>query len=240
MTAEYDRLAGEYGKQRTIHEGVLRALVEGGGLGKDSRVLEIGTGTANYLAAIHELLGCHCSGVDPSVAMLEIADNRAPDVEFMVGRAEELPITPASFDFAFCVDVIHHVTDRQGLITEAFRVLDEHGTLCIVTQSEEDIRTRLPHSKYFPETIALDLARYPRLDDLERWASSAGFRGSRRTTVHLDIPILSAEKYETKAFSSLRAISQEGFEAGLRQLKADLALGPLKVSSDYTLLWATK
>jgi ubiquinone/menaquinone biosynthesis C-methylase UbiE len=238
--AEYDRLAGEYGKQRTIQAGVLHALVEGGGLGKDSRVLEIGTGTANYLAAIHELLGCHCSGVDPSVAMLEIADERAPDVEFMVGSAEELPVTPASFDFAFCVDVIHHVTDRPALITEAFRVLDEHGTLCIVTESEEDIRTRIPQATYFPETIAADLARYPRLDDLERWASSAGFRALRRTAVHLDIPITSAEKYEAKAFSSLRVISQEGFEAGLRRLKADLALGPLRVNSNYTLLWATK
>ena len=240
MTAEYDRLAREYGKQRKIQEGVLHALVEGGGLGKDSRVLEIGTGTANYLAALQELVGCHCSGVDPSVAMLEIADNRAPDVEFMVGRAEELPLASASFDFAFCVDVIHHVTDRQRLITEAFRVLDEHGILCIVTESEENIRTRVPHSTYFPETIAADLARYPRLDDLERWASSAGFRGWRRTSVHLDVPITSAEKYEARAFSSLRVISEEGFEAGLRRLKADLALGPLRVNSNYTLLWATK
>ena len=55
MTAEYDRLAGEYGKRRKIQEGVLHALVEGGGLGKESRVLEIGTGTGNYLIALHEL-----------------------------------------------------------------------------------------------------------------------------------------------------------------------------------------
>ena len=54
-------------------------------------------------------------------------------------RAEELPLDANGFDLVFCVDVIHHVTNRAAFLSEAFRVLCGGGKLCVVTDSEDII-----------------------------------------------------------------------------------------------------
>jgi SAM-dependent methyltransferase len=240
MSSDYDRMAEAYGRHRKCHQGVLRELVSGGGLTKDSRVLEIGAGTANYTAALRDLVGCRCSAVEPSVEMRKLALARGLDARIESGRAEELPFEAQSFDFAFSVNVIHHVQDRQASFSEAFRVLDAGGTLCIVTESADMIRARFPHAEYFPASIEPEIARYPTLAELEQMASRAGFRAWRETSVSLEIRLTSADSYEAKAFSSLYFVPAAEFQAGLARLKADLARGPMLANGDAAFLWATK
>ncbi len=78
------------------------------------------------------------------------------------------------FDLVFSVDVIHHVSDKAAFYREAARVLQPGGHACTVTDSEEIIRRREVLSGYFPETVEVELARYPRLADLEGWMAEAG------------------------------------------------------------------
>lgn len=240
MSLNYDQLAQSYGEHRGCHEGVLRALVEAVGTSGSTRVAEVGAGTANYAGALRGLTGCSCWAIEPSQAMLEIARSRYPELNVEVGVAESLPLPAASVDFVFCVDVIHHVTDRPAFFAEAQRVLSATGTLCIVTDSEDIIRNRFPLASYFPETIEVELRRYPAVSELRALASRAGFRAWRETQVVAETLLASAEAYEAKAFSALHLIAPSKFEAGLRRLQADLALQPLRATSQYALLWASK
>lgn len=241
MSSNYERLAKEYGKHRSAHEGAVQELVSGAMLGPESRVLEIGAGTCNYVAAVREAVRCRCWAVEPAVAMREIAHARGLDVEMSAGKAEELPFEAGSFDFAFCVNVIHHVADRPALFREAFRVLDEGGTLCVATESHDMIRARLVHATHFPEIVDLDIARYSGIEELRDMAKAAGFRGWRETHVIAEVVVESAEIYEAKAFSSLHLISEEAFARGIARLKADLARGPLRATQPvFAMLWATK
>jgi len=159
---DYDRIAREYSRHRRVHPEVLRRLLFDGGLTGDRRVLELGCGTGNYTTAIRKAIGCGCWGIDPSIEMLREATARCPAARFQVGRAEVFGFPAETFDLVFSVDVIHHVEDRPAYFREAHRVLTSGGRLCTVTDSEEIIRTRVPLARYFPETIDVELQRYPR------------------------------------------------------------------------------
>ena len=52
MKIDFNTYADAYQRNRAIQPKVLQALIEGGKLTAGDAVLEIGCGTANYLAAI--------------------------------------------------------------------------------------------------------------------------------------------------------------------------------------------
>ena len=241
MSVEYDGLAEAYGRYRKCHPSVLRDIVTSGALTKESRVLEIGAGTGNYVAALSELVGCACSAVEPSDGMRAIAATNAKGVEVKAGRAEELPFEAESFDLAFCVNVVHHVTDRRAFFREAFRVLRSDGSLCIATESHDMIRKRFVLSEYFPETADVDIVRYSTVADLRTMADAAGFTEWHAALANADVTVESADVYEAKAFSCLHLIPQAAFEVGLRRLKEALRRGPLRATvAAFVMLWATK
>jgi ubiquinone/menaquinone biosynthesis C-methylase UbiE len=237
---DYDRLADEYAKHRRAHPDVVDELVTRGRLGPSSRVLEVGCGTGNYLAAVHAVAGCTPTGLDPSEGMLTSARGRAAAAKLVRGRAESLPFEDASFDLVYSVDVIHHVGDRARYYREARRVLDTNGLLCTVTESEDMIRRREPHATYFPEAVEVELARYPRIDDLRRMMEDAGFASIETSNVELVDRMTDARMYADKACSSLHLITEDAFRRGMRRLEADLAKGPLPRPWRYALLWTAR
>ncbi|MHC4590686.1 MAG: class I SAM-dependent methyltransferase, partial [Planctomycetota bacterium] len=166
VRVSYDELASEYAVHRTVHPEVLRQLIATGEIDGASRVLEVGCGTGNYAGALSRAVGCRCWGVDPSVAMLSEARRWHAGVEFRAGEAGCLEFGAGDFDLVFSVDVIHHVRDRGQAIREAHRVLADAGRVCTVTDSEAIIRGRRPLAVFFPETVAVDLARYPAAGEL--------------------------------------------------------------------------
>jgi ubiquinone/menaquinone biosynthesis C-methylase UbiE len=114
-----------------------------------------------------------CLGIDPSNEMLSCASAQSRNVAWRKGRAENLCIENDSIDVVFSVDVIHHVTDRVAYFSQAFQILKSGGKLCTVTDSDWIIRQRAL-SHYFPETIPIELQRYPAINDLRRWCMRLG------------------------------------------------------------------
>jgi ubiquinone/menaquinone biosynthesis C-methylase UbiE len=237
---DYDALAREYAQHRRVHPGVLNGLISTGGLHSASRVLDVGCGTGDTLAALESAVGCSCWGLDPSRGMLARARQRARSAHLSMARAEQLGYPIGFFDLVFSVDVIHHVRDRQAYFREAYRGLREDGQICTVTDSEEIIRRRQPISVYFPDTVDVELQRYPRISDLREMMREAGFDGLCETVVELAYSTEDIQMYRDRAFSSLHIIPTESFEAGMRRMEEDLQAGPIRVVSRYLLLWGTK
>lgn len=237
-TPDYDKLATGYARHRRLYPGVLRDILTTGQISCDSTVCEIGCGTGNYIAAIQAVTGCTCIGVDPSEAMLGHAKQQIGNVQWQLGRAEELPVADASVDLAFSVDVIHHVADLPGYYDEACRILRPGAKICTVTDSEAIIRAR-PLSRYFPETLPVELNRYPPIDRLRALMQAAGFADVAENVVEHEVaPDL--QPYRDKAFSALHLISDEAFECGIERLQRDLLAGSLRLISRYVLVWGTK
>lgn len=235
---DYDRLAGDYSKHRTVNPDVVRRLVAS--LTPASRVLEIGCGTGNYSRAIQDPVGCECIGIDPSAAMLAEVAGPGGRIPVCLARAEALPFDAGGFDFVFSVDVIHHVTDRDATYREALRVLRPGGKVCTITDSEWVIRNREPLSSYFPDSAEIDLTRYPRIEELKAAMESAGFEGLNEELAEWRYELTDSGPYRDRAFSSLQLLAEDSFRKGLRRLEADLAGGPIPCTSRYTLLWGGK
>lgn len=233
---DYNALAAAYAQHRGVNPEVLVRLSRT--LSRDSRVLEVGSGTGNYIGEIEKLHGCRCVGVDPSLEMLTRARSRGGTVTYHQGPAEDLSLPDAEFDLVFSVDVVHHMTDRRRAFREAFRVLRPGGKLCTVTDSEWVIRHREPLSVYFPETVNVELARYPRIDVLTRDLASVGFSSIVDELAEFSYELTSAAPYRARVFSSLLFIDDDAFQRGLARLDAALQKGPVPCTSRYTLVWA--
>ncbi len=243
---DYDHLAEAYGRNRAVHPDVLTALIERGGVAEGSRVLEIGCGTGNYISAIASATGAVCTGIDPSAEMLRRAranpalpKNRMaerPEVTFVRAGAEDVPLADRQFDLVYSVDVIHHIEDRDAAAREAFRLLKPGGTLMIVTESEDDLRNRTPHVTYFPDTVEVELERYPSLETIERELEAAGMEIGAEIAVSRPRQVEEIVAYRDKAYSSLHLISEEAFDRGLARMAADLERGPISGDSRYTIV----
>jgi SAM-dependent methyltransferase len=240
MTLDYNSLAREYARHRQIHPGVLHNLLKAGRLDPDSKVLEVGCGTGNYTAALEETIHCACWGLDPSEQMLARAREQVPGAHFQIGRAEHLDYPDESFDLVFSVDVIHHVSDRPAFYGGAYRVLKKGGQVCTVTDSEDIIRRRRPLSNYFPETVEVELQRYPSINDLRTMMVDAGFTDLREVVAEREYELSDIQKYRDKAFSSLHLISPEAFARGIQRLESDVKAQPIPAISLYLLLWGVK
>ena len=240
---DYDQLAVEYGPHRQVHPGVLHALYSR--MDKEHTVLEVGCGTGNYIIALAVMTGCRAWGVDPSAEMLaraqqQLDDTLNADVHLCQGRAEHLDLSDAPFDLVFGVDVIHHIQDRAAYLRRAYSLLKPGGLICTATDSEWIIRHREPLATYWPETIAVELKRYPRIEQLERLYRNAGLTDLERQEVEHSMTLTDGQAYRDKAFSALHLIPDSAYTRGLACLEQDLCSGPVPWVSRYTLLWGTR
>lgn len=237
---DYDSLAREYAQHRGTLPAVTEALIAGGSLSPDSRVLELGCGTGNYILALKDTVDCACWGIDRSQEMLAHARARPGDVELALGDATRLGFADNSFDLVFSVDVIHHIDAKADFYKEAYRVLGPGRRLCTMTHAEELIRNSMLLSRYFPETVAVNIARYPTVDEHREWMTRAGFREFSETVVSHPVTVTDSECYASKANSTLHMIPADAFERGLKRLERDLAAGPVTGLRRYLGLWGTK
>ncbi len=237
---DYDQLAEEYARHRKATLEVVRRLVAGARIRQSSLVLEVGCGTGNYISAIQMLTGCSAFGCDPSGEMLSEAGRSGQPIQIREGRGESLPFPAAAFDFIFSVDVIHHMHDHQRYFHEASRVLGVKGKICTVTESGYQIRRRRPFATYFPETVVVDLRRYPPISELTRMMHAAGFASVRCEIIRTNFEFTDIQDFRDQAYSCLHLISTQGFQKGIRQMEQDLKAGPLHFISQYLLLWGTK
>ncbi|MBI5037610.1 MAG: class I SAM-dependent methyltransferase [Candidatus Kerfeldbacteria bacterium] len=98
-----------------------------------NRVLDIGCGNGR-LATFLEKKEIHYTGVDNSMALIDIAKQAHPAATFLVSEATELPFPDQQFDVVCCVATLHHIPSRElrrAAIQEAARVLKPGGYLCL-------------------------------------------------------------------------------------------------------------
>jgi ubiquinone/menaquinone biosynthesis C-methylase UbiE len=236
---DFDPRAAEYARHRKIHPGVLAELIESGLFARQTRVLDVGCGTGNYAAALAAATGCRVSGVDPSARMLDRARDAALWQSLVPGCAESLPFADDSFDVVISTDVIHHIGDRDAYFRESVRVLRPGGHLVTVTDSHDDIVQRRPLSSHFPETVDIELQRYPAVPQLLAEMARTGFVAPRIVEVSHEYDLDDVQAYRDRAFSSLLLIDDEAFRHGISRLETDLAQGPIPCLSLYTLIWGT-
>lgn len=130
------------------------------------RGLDCGCGTGWHVKRLLEH-GINVTGVDISKSMLNnaIANNKA-GAHFIHAPATNLPFDTSTFDFIYYINFIHHLTseDKQNqAISEAHRLLKNHGYLYIIDMNVKPILFRIYMDYIIPLTNKIDR------DQNEKW-----------------------------------------------------------------------
>jgi demethylmenaquinone methyltransferase/2-methoxy-6-polyprenyl-1,4-benzoquinol methylase len=133
LPQRYDRLAellsfGQNGKWR---RELVRHIVPS----RPDRILDVATGTAGVAIALARATDAHVIGVDITASMLERGRERVAKagldnrIRLQLGRAEELPFPPESFDAVSFTYLLRYVADPAATLAELARVLRPGGAM---------------------------------------------------------------------------------------------------------------
>jgi trans-aconitate 2-methyltransferase len=151
--AQYERFRAE--RARPFHD-----LVDMLEAREDARIIDLGCGTGELTARLHQRLGAqHTLGVDRSCSMLLGSDERTlPGLEFLEadiadvakGALEQCPA--GAFDVVFSNAALHWLDDHATLLGQLRRLLRPGGQLAI----------QVPHMHHAPTfRAAVEIAQSP-------------------------------------------------------------------------------
>lgn len=115
-------------------------LLARAGVVEGQQVLDVACGTGVVARAARELVGPsgEVSGVDLNPAMVAVARERAPEIDWRVGDATSLPFDDESFDVAVCQSALFFFPDRAGACREMARVVRPGGKVALQTYAALD------------------------------------------------------------------------------------------------------
>ena len=151
-----------------------RTVADAAELTAGDRVVDIGCGpgTAVRYAAPR---AATATGIDPDPVMLRLAQwgtalRRSPNVSWLEGRAEKLPLPDGEATVAWAISSSHHWEDRGAAVSEAWRILTPGGRLVLAERlAKPGARGHAAHG------LTQDQA-----EDLARQLTAAGFGQVRR------------------------------------------------------------
>ncbi|SMC69975.1 class I SAM-dependent methyltransferase [Kibdelosporangium aridum] len=119
MTDPWSEIAGTWAELWGGFAGpAQRKVAEVTGIGPGTRVLDVGCGSGEFLAYVHEL-GGEAAGIDSSPQMVALARKRAPHAEVKVGDVDQpLPWMDDSFDVVTAFNVLQFVGDPVKTVDE--------------------------------------------------------------------------------------------------------------------------
>lgn len=101
------------------------------------RVLDVGCGEGWFTQELSDA-GICVVGADIAKEPLRRASKRRPDLDLrLLAIGEEWPLPDASFDAIWAGEVIEHVTDTAGWLSEVRRVLKPGGALLLSTPAHD-------------------------------------------------------------------------------------------------------
>lgn len=160
-------LAGYY--HRRLAE-VYRALV-----GPGRRVLELGCGRGDLLAALAPAVGV---GIDFSGEMLRQARRRHPALRFLQADAHQLPLDEA-FDVVILSDLVNNLWDVQGVLAEVRRLCTPRTRVILNFYSRVwDLPLRLARASGLAEPLPEQ--NWLTVDDVSGLLRLTGFEPIRR------------------------------------------------------------
>jgi sarcosine/dimethylglycine N-methyltransferase len=115
-----------------------------GVLGKNARVIDLGSGFGGAARYLAKRFGCHVTCLN--ISEVENARNRRANaaagldklIDVRHGTFEEIPAQDAKFDLAWSQDAILHSGDREQVIAEVARVLKPGGEFVFTDPMQAD------------------------------------------------------------------------------------------------------
>lgn len=112
--------------------GTAEALAEALGPPQGRSLLDVGSGTGQLAAILHER-GWEVTGCEPELSMRDVAAREHPGICFTEGALPDLPFEDGAFDAVTANFVLNHVSDPRHAARELARVAKTEGSLAATT-----------------------------------------------------------------------------------------------------------
>lgn len=232
--ALYDVIGKTYAQTRTSDPRIAGKLREILASSQASTIADIGAGTGSYALALAEY-GYHVLAAEPS-AMMRSQAIAHPEIEWMNGCADSLPLSDQSADAAIIMLAFHHFPDYRQALSEVHRVVGS-GQIVLFTYDPAMI-SGFWLTEYFPSFIkdvkstflpvqqlvdeiqmvagnVVNVIPFPLPHDLSDSFAAVGWA---RPELYLDSGI-------RNGISSFAKIDDTELNSGLSRLKEDLERG---------------
>jgi ubiquinone/menaquinone biosynthesis C-methylase UbiE len=197
-------------------------------------ILDLGSGTGRLTPGLADAFGGPAYGVEPSDRMREIAQQTAahPEVTYLPGSAEEIPLPEASVDGVLMFLSFHHFQDQPKALQEVRRVLKPGGVAFLRSQFA-DLMPDLFWYDYFPSAREVDAGMYLSLDETKSLTEAAGLQPADDVVwVTTEPPRTLREAHDRlahRALSTFEHLPEQEIEHGFTRLAADAERDPDKV-----------
>lgn len=110
-------------------------LLDCSGVADGHRVLDVACGTGIVARTARRAVGAtgRVAGVDLNPAMIEVAREIQPDIEWQVGDAASLPYDDDTFDVVLCQSALFFFPDAEAALREMARVVAPGGAAAVQT-----------------------------------------------------------------------------------------------------------
>ena len=207
-------------------------------------VLDLGSGTGRFTPALADTFGGPAYGVEPSDKMRAVAASESahPDVTYLAGSAESIPLPEESCDVVLMFLSFHHVQQRETAAKEIARVLRPGGRV-LIRSVFSDRMPDLRWHHFFPRARDIEMQMFPTSDSVIQLFADVGLRPLALTAIEEEFaPDLAtyASRIRLRAISTFEHLTEQEFAEGIARMDATVAAvtdpEPVTASSDTLVL----
>lgn len=240
MKVNYNNLALNYERSRAIEPIVYTILSHMLEPKKDEAILDFGCGTGNYLKQFTIDYGIDAYGIEPSVKMRKIAQEKLKADHILAGNHTSIPFSNIRFGKIYSTDVIHHVDQLDLLFQNLFIIASIGAKFCICTESSNQLKEKY-WVRYFPSIPDIDLKRFYPVEEIVKAGENAGWvhKETLKTETQITASISSTfiERIRQKTLSVLNLISDKEYQYGISLMELDYQNQvPLHQNEGYTFI----
>lgn len=247
---KYDKIGKNYNQTRKADAYLADRFFHHLSPFPNGKYLDIGCGTGNYTIALNQK-GVDFVGVDPSNEMLSKAKAKSNNVEWKIGKSENIPLENEAVNGILASLTIHHWTDLNKAFIELNRVLKPFGKIVIFTSTPDQMKGYWLNY-YFPKMLEDSSKQMPAFDVIKKAMKTGRFEiietekyfvredledmflysGKQNPKLYLNPQI----RQGISSFSDLANAVEA--EKGLHKLKTDIETGKInevvkKYDNDY-------
>lgn len=175
--------------------------------------------------------------------MREVAQTQSlhPDVRYLAGSAEDMPVPSGSADYALMFLSWHHVQDKPGAARELARVLRPGGRL-LLRANFCDHHPKPWWLEHFPRGLEADASLFQPLHEVIAMFTSTGWRVAGFGTITEPSSGTRGdmlERLRLRTFSFFAQLSPDEQEAGFRRLEQAVDADPRAPAPEFSELLLT-
>lgn len=226
-----------------VIDGWMRLFAQYTDVRRPLTVLDLGSGTGRFSPALADTFGGPVYGVEPFARMRAVAEESAahPDVTYLDGSGEDIPLSDAECDVALLFLSFHHFRDRERAVDEIARVLRPNGTVLLRSSFADRLPDKLWH-RYFPRAHSVEAVMFPTVEEVTSLFARVGYhqvalvqQRERYTTNFADY----IARLRLMASSTFEHLTDDEISTGFAAMEAavpDLPAQPVEECSDLLVL----